>query len=73
MKRFYGITATELKVAAGITRGLRNKEIAVELGCCEKNIRHHVSAINRAWGTKSRTQILLKYVEFTTAPVLPDP
>jgi DNA-binding NarL/FixJ family response regulator len=48
-----------LRVLAGLKRGLRNKEIAFELGLAEKTVKAYMSVLYRKLGVNSRTQALL--------------
>lgn len=48
-----------LRVLAGLKRGLRNKEIAFELGLAEKTVKAYMSVLYRKLGVNSRAQALL--------------
>ena len=48
-----------LRVLMGLKRGMRNKEIAFELGLSEKTIKAYLSILYRKLGVGSRTQALL--------------
>jgi len=43
----------------GVTRGLRNKEIAFELGLSEKTIKAYLGILYRKLGVTSRTQAVI--------------
>lgn len=51
-----GLTGRELEVMALLANGLRNAEIAERLLVSEKTVDHHVSAILRKLGVRSRAQ-----------------
>jgi DNA-binding CsgD family transcriptional regulator len=51
-----GMTARELEVLLHVAEGLRNAEIATRLFLSEKTVAHHVSAILRKLGVRTRSQ-----------------
>jgi DNA-binding CsgD family transcriptional regulator len=55
-----GLTARELEVLALVRDGLRNAEIASRLFVSEKTVDHHVSAILRKLGARSRGEASAK-------------
>ena len=48
-----------LRVLAGLKRGLRNKQIAFELGLAERTVKAYTHALYRKLGVNSRTQALI--------------
>jgi len=48
-----------LRVLMGVKRGLRNKEIAFELGLTEKTIKAYLGILYRKLGVNSRTQAIV--------------
>jgi DNA-binding NarL/FixJ family response regulator len=63
------------RVLMGIKRGLRNKEIAFELGLSEKTIKAYLSLIYRKLGVGSRAQALILVQDFhveTRSPLNPE-
>ena len=51
-----GLTPRERQVLGLLARGLRNKEIAAELGLSPKSVMHHTGSIYRRLGVRSRTE-----------------
>jgi DNA-binding CsgD family transcriptional regulator len=51
-----GLTARELEVLALVAEGLRNADIAARLFLSDRTVGHHVSAILRKLGVRSRAQ-----------------
>ena len=54
------ITERELQVADGVTRGLRNKEIARELKISEKTVKSHLNSIFLKLGLKGRIALAVE-------------
>ena len=46
-----------------VAKGLRNKEIASQLGIAEKTVKNHVSNILKALQVNSRTEAAMKAVK----------
>jgi DNA-binding NarL/FixJ family response regulator len=53
---FHPLSGREMEVLAQMTRGLSNKEIALELGISHQTVKNHVTAILRKLGVEDRTQ-----------------
>jgi len=53
------LSSTQLRVLAGLKRGLRNKQIAFEMGVTEKTVKSYMSTLYRKLGVSSRTQALI--------------
>jgi DNA-binding NarL/FixJ family response regulator len=53
------LSRTQLRVLAGLKRGLRNKQIAFEMGVTEKTVKSYMSTLYRKLGVNSRTQALI--------------
>ena len=62
-----GLTARQLDVLALLTRGDRNAEIAAKLFLSEKTVDHHVSAILRKLGVRTRGQAAAEAVRLGIA------
>ena len=61
---FARLAPRELRVAEAVSRGLRNKEIAAELGTTEQVIKNYVRSVFDKLGCDSRLQLALRYVEY---------
>ena len=59
IKSIASLTPAELKVLMGLQRGLRNKEIAHEMGVTEKTVKAYTSMVYRKLGVNSRTQAII--------------
>jgi len=55
--RRFALTRRQKEVARLLMRGASNKEIASELGCAERTVELHVTALMRKTGTANRTQL----------------
>ena len=53
-----GLTPAQVRVMAGLQRGLLNKEIAFELGVTEHTVKAHITAAFRKLGVRHRTQAM---------------
>jgi ATP/maltotriose-dependent transcriptional regulator MalT len=53
------LTAHELRVAALVERGLRNREIAAELFVSERTVEYHLTNIYGKLGVRSRTELTM--------------
>jgi DNA-binding NarL/FixJ family response regulator len=53
------LSPAQLRVLKGLQRGLRNKQIAFELGLTEKTVKAYMSLLYRRLGVSTRTQALL--------------
>jgi DNA-binding CsgD family transcriptional regulator len=62
-----GLTTRELEVLALLADGLRNREIAERLVVSERTVDHHVSAILRKLGVKSRAAAGAAYLKLDSA------
>src|SRR5213078_4157101 len=62
-----GLTARELEVLELVARGLRNADIAERLFLSEKTVDHHVSAILRKLGARTRAEASVKAVRLGLA------
>lgn len=56
---FEPLSKREMEVLAQLTRGLSNKEIAIELGISHQTVKNHVTSILRKLGVEDRTQATL--------------
>lgn len=50
------LSAREMEVLTYVTKGLSNKEIALQLGISHQTVKNHVTAILRKLGVEDRTQ-----------------
>jgi DNA-binding NarL/FixJ family response regulator len=53
------LSPAQLRILMGLQRGLRNKEIAFELGVTEKTVKAYATAMFRKLNVSSRTQALI--------------
>jgi DNA-binding NarL/FixJ family response regulator len=67
------LSPAQLRVLRGLKRGLRNKQIAFELGLSEKTVKAYMSTLYRKLGVSSRTQALVLVQEMSLdSPVFGD-
>jgi len=57
------VPPAQLRVLSGLKRGLRNRDIALELGLTEKTVKAYLSLLYRKLGVSSRTQALIMLQE----------
>jgi len=58
------LSPAQLRVLKGLNKGLRNKEIAFELGLTEKTVKAYMSTLYRRLGVGSRAQALILLKQF---------
>ncbi|MGZ4165939.1 MAG: response regulator transcription factor, partial [Solirubrobacteraceae bacterium] len=63
-----GLTGRELEVLDLLAEGLRNAEIAQRLVVSDKTAEHHVSAVLRKLGVRSRTEAAAAAARLRPAP-----
>jgi len=62
------LSPAQLRVLRGLKKGLRNKEIAFELGLTEKTVKAYMSTLYRKLGVTSRTQALILIQDVALEP-----
>lgn len=62
VRRRYQLTNAEARVAALVARGLRNAEIARQLGISPHTARHHTDRIRRKFGVDSRAKVVALFL-----------
>ncbi|MGH2557623.1 MAG: response regulator [Thermomicrobiales bacterium] len=68
-----GVSARLLGVLDGVVMGMTNREIGTGEGLAEQTIKHHVSALMRAFGARDRIGILRQALLRGWASIGPDP
>lgn len=58
------LSPAQLRVLKGLNKGLRNKEIAFELGLTEKTVKAYMSTLYRKLGVSNRAQALILLQQF---------
>lgn len=58
------LTGKEQQILDGVSKGLTNKAIAINLSMSQRNVEHHLTKIFTKLGVGSRTEALLKAQEF---------
>ena len=53
------LTPAQLRILLGVQRGLRNKEIALEMGVVEQTVKAYMNVMFRKLGVQSRTQAVI--------------
>jgi DNA-binding NarL/FixJ family response regulator len=66
------LSPAQLRVLKGLNKGLRNKEIAFELGLTEKTVKAYMSTLYRKLGVSSRAQALILLQQFNFESQLQD-
>ena len=61
MAHRWGLTARQREVLAGLARGHSNRALSQSLGCAEKTVEVHVSAVLEKSGVSSRTALLARF------------
>lgn len=62
VRQRYQLTDAEARVAALVARGLRDAEIARQLGISPHTARHHTDRIRRKFGVNSRAKVVALYL-----------
>lgn len=55
------LTVNEEKIFALVSRGMSNKEVARQLNCTERTIKHHMTNIMRKLNVRNRVEAALKF------------
>jgi DNA-binding NarL/FixJ family response regulator len=66
------LSPAQLRVLKGLNKGLRNKEIAFELGLTEKTVKAYMSTLYRKLGVGNRAQALILLQQFNFESQLQD-
>jgi DNA-binding NarL/FixJ family response regulator len=57
---FYDLTPYEEKILSHVSRGMSNKEVARQLNCTERTVKHHMTNIMRKLNVRNRVEAVLK-------------
>ena len=57
---FRDLTAYEEKIFALVSKGMSNKEVARQLNCTERTVKHHMTNIMRKLNVRNRVEAVLK-------------
>lgn len=63
------LTPKQFRVAALVSQGLLNKQIAFELGVTEATVKAHMTEIFRKLGVHSRTQVVMMFSQLALNPL----
>ncbi len=70
IKSIASLSPAQLQILMGLQRGLRNKEIAYEMGVTEKTVKAYTTTMFRKLGVNSRTQAILAVQTISTGTEL---
>lgn len=66
-KKLASLSPAQLRILKGLEKGLRNKQIAFEMGVTENTVKTYISMMYRRLGVSSRTQALFLLREALSA------
>jgi len=58
---FRNLTSYEEKIFALVSKGMSNKEVARQLDCTERTVKHHMTNIMRKLNVRNRVEAVLKF------------
>ena len=58
---FRDLTSYEEKIFALVSKGMSNKEVARQLDCSERTVKHHMTKIMRKLNVRNRVEAVLKF------------